>query len=58
MAEEMQLGEMRPERPQAEPPKPEEAKEGPGCFAIGLIVVLVVIVVAFGLIVGMCGIKL
>jgi hypothetical protein len=36
----------------------EAKKDGPGCFAIGFIVVLVVIVVAFGLLVGICGLKL
>jgi hypothetical protein len=36
----------------------EVKKDGPGCFAIGFIVVLVVIVVGFGLLVGMCGLKL
>jgi hypothetical protein len=38
--------------------KTEETKDGLGCFGIGLIVVLIVIVVAFGLLVGVCGLKL
>ena len=33
----------------------EEDREGLGCFGTGLIVFLVVIVIAFGLLVGMCG---
>jgi hypothetical protein len=39
----------------AEEVKPEDAKDGPGCFAIGAIVLFILIVVAFGLIAGMCG---
>jgi hypothetical protein len=33
----------------------EDLKEGLGCFGKGLIVLLLVAVVGFGLIVGMCG---
>jgi hypothetical protein len=33
----------------------EEIKEGLGCFGKGLIVLFLVVVVAFGLFVGMCG---
>jgi hypothetical protein len=35
-----------------------EMKDGPGCFAIGGIVLLIAIIVGFGLLVGMCGLKL
>lgn len=33
----------------------EEGREGSGCFTTGVIVFLVLIVVVFGLLVGMCG---
>jgi len=44
--------------PEEKPEKtPAEEKDTLGCFGIGVIVVLIVIVVAFGLLVGVCGIK-